>query len=220
MQFAIKRGTGVFTAHDEEVGSVDRIVVDPVTHRIGYVVVRKGWFFPQDTLIPVESIVSATEERINLAPSVVADDLPPFEESHFVPADGGDPAAWGVHPPIVFYGPFNTPTPMLEAGQRVIHERNIPEGLEAVHADADVFVEGERVGSLEQVLSTPQGLATHIVVRSILDALPRAVPVGWIASLSETEVTVAGSKPMFDRIPVYESGSQRQRQGPMTSQAS
>lgn len=204
MQFTIKHGTGVFTAHDEEVGSVDRVVVDPITHRIQYVVVRKGWFFPEDTLIPVESVVSATEERINLAPSVDTDDLLPFEESHFVSADG-DPVAGRVYPPpIVYYGPFNAPTPMLQAGQRVIRERNIPEGLEAVDADADVLVEGERVGSLVQVISTPQGLATHIVVRSILDALPRAVPVGWIDSLSETEVAVAGSMAMFDRIPVYE----------------
>ena len=212
MQFAIQHGTGVFTAHDEKVGSVDRIVVDPVTHHIEYIVVREGWFFPEDTLIPVESIVSATEERINLQASVDTDDLPPFEESHFVTVDGDGRAAEDAHPPpIVYYGPFMTPTPILQAGQRLIRERNVPEGLETIHSDADVLVEGERVGTLEQVLSTPYGLTTHIVVRSILDALPRAVPIGWIASMSETEIAVAGSKAMFDRIPVYEPDSHEQR---------
>lgn len=202
MEFIINRGTGAYTAKDRKVGSVDLVVIDPVTRQVEYIVVRKGWLLPHDTLIPIQAVLSATAERINLDPAITFEDLPPFEEGHFVPA-APDPTG-DTAPPVVYYGPFNTPTPVLEAGMRLVHERNVPDRLLAVQTGSSVIVEGDSVGAFDRLITTSEGLATHLVVRSSLDGLLRAVPIGWVESLSEHEIRVGCTTWMFDRIDVLE----------------
>jgi uncharacterized protein YrrD len=81
----LKEGTSVFTSGGEEVGKVNRIVLDPATHEVTHLVVQKGWLFSEDKVVPFEMVNSASEDRVVLNENIENfDELPPFEESHYI----------------------------------------------------------------------------------------------------------------------------------------
>ena len=157
----VTQETDVYTARDEHVGSVDRIVIDPVSGRVSHVVVRKGLFFPEDKLIQMEDISTATPERINLRQGVVADELLPFVEQHYVPFDEADieeadrPARLidgGTGFVSTWYGPLGVAAPMHESTLLAVSERNIPDRLTALQAGVPVFSSDRQVvGRLDRV---------------------------------------------------------------------
>lgn len=57
--WVVQPGTGVYGSDDKKVGEVDDI-------QDGYLVVRKGFFFPKDHYIPFSAISGHTDDRINL----------------------------------------------------------------------------------------------------------------------------------------------------------
>ena len=79
MSLTINEGTGVYTADDTHVGSIDRVVVDPLTLELTHIVVSKGLLLPEDRVLPIGAIATATEQRINLKADIALDDLPQFE---------------------------------------------------------------------------------------------------------------------------------------------
>ena len=86
MQF--KDGTAVFTSTGEEVGHIDRVVIDPGTKEVTGIVVRKGFLFTEDKVVPISLIAAATDERVTLRED--AGDLqalPDFEETHYIAYD-------------------------------------------------------------------------------------------------------------------------------------
>src|ERR671924_395888 len=81
----LKEGTSVFTASGEEVGKINRFVLDPATNEVTHIVVEKGWLLPEDKVVPIGMVSTATEERVALNQTVEdLDQLPLFEETHFV----------------------------------------------------------------------------------------------------------------------------------------
>jgi uncharacterized protein YrrD len=81
----LKEGTSVFTSGGEEVGKINRIVLDPVTHEVTHLVVQKGWLFSEDKVVPFEMVKSATEDKVVLNEDIENfDELPPFQESQYI----------------------------------------------------------------------------------------------------------------------------------------
>ncbi len=64
-QWTVQPGTAVYGSDDKQIGKVDDI-------QDGYLVLRKGFFFPKDHYIPFSAINDHTEDRINL--NVTADE--------------------------------------------------------------------------------------------------------------------------------------------------
>src|SRR5260221_6938161 len=83
MQF--QQGARVFTADEQDVGTVDRVVIDPRDQEVSHIVVRKGRFLPEDKVVPIHLIASTSDDHIVLAakPDRI-DDLPPFKENHYI----------------------------------------------------------------------------------------------------------------------------------------
>src|ERR671924_29666 len=91
MKLELQEGTSVFTASGEEVGKINRFVLDPETNEVTHIVVQKGWLFTEDKVVPIDWVSSATEEKVTLNENTNDfDQLPPFEEMHFieVPEEG------------------------------------------------------------------------------------------------------------------------------------
>ena len=200
----VTQETDVYTARDEHVGSVDRIVIDPVSGRVSHVVVRKGLFFPEDKLIQMGDISTATPERINLRQGVVADELLPFVEQHYVPFDEADmeeadrPARLidgGAGFVSTWYGPLGVAAPMHESTLLAVGERNIPDRLTALQAGVPVFSSDRQVmGRLDRVITTNDGHPTHFVIEAEgLSSDRRAVPIGWVDDISEEAVSLAAT---------------------------
>jgi uncharacterized protein YrrD len=85
LKVELKEGTSVFTSGGEEVGKINRFVLDPATNEVTHIVVQKGWLFAEDKVVPFEMVSSATEDRVVLNENIENfDELPPFEESHYI----------------------------------------------------------------------------------------------------------------------------------------
>ena len=78
----LREGMGVFTPGGEQVGTVNRFVLDPGTNEVTHIVIQKGWLLPEDKVVPFEMVSSATGERVVLSEEVGDfDKLPPFEHN-------------------------------------------------------------------------------------------------------------------------------------------
>ncbi|MBX3011480.1 MAG: PRC-barrel domain-containing protein [Caldilineaceae bacterium] len=84
MQF--KKDAPVYTSAGEQVGTIERVVLDPQTNEVSHLVIRQGWLFTEDKVIPIELIDTAVEAGIQLRSDVQnLDQLPLFEEVHYIP---------------------------------------------------------------------------------------------------------------------------------------
>lgn len=222
----INENARVYSAHDEHVGKIDRIVVDPVAREVSHIVVRSGIFFPDEKIIPLTDIATATEERINLRSDADLAQYPSFDEQHFVPlvdavttSDAARlPAATPVIPPFAWYGPHGVASPLYDSFMATVTSRNIPERAGAVKPGSLVHTaEGAEAGSLERVIMADNGRATHIVInRPGLPPADRAVPITFVDDVSEGEVKLSVNNSLIDALPPFEPGTAPSPPKPLT----
>jgi uncharacterized protein YrrD len=92
----LKEGTVVFTSGGKEVGRINRFILDPATHEVTHIVVQKGWLFSEDKVVPFEMVRSATDDKVLLSENIDSfDQLPPFEETHYIRAREADVSRGG-----------------------------------------------------------------------------------------------------------------------------
>jgi uncharacterized protein YrrD len=215
MQF--KEGANVFTSDGTKVGDIDRVVLDPVTKDISHLVVRKGFLFTEDKVVPIELVDSATEERVVLE---VVDDLealPDFEDTYYVRV--GETETQVTQPPgyvgtYYWYPPVSVnwwtaaPYPAYPRPPYVLKiRRNIPEGTVPLKEGAKVAAfDDEHVGDVERVFADPsQDRATHLLVsQGLLLKEKKVVPTSWITEVKENEVHLAVSSDLLDSLPEYQ----------------
>ena len=86
MRMQFKENTPVYTADGEEVGTIDRVVIEPESKEVTHVVVRQGWLFTEDKVLATDLIEQATADQVRLRADVEhLDELPQFEETHYLP---------------------------------------------------------------------------------------------------------------------------------------
>lgn len=218
MQF--KEETKVFTEDGREVGNIDQIVMDPKTKEVTHVVVRKGFLFTEDKLVPIDLIDIATEDHVMLrddAPD--PDDLPRFEETHFVPLSEEEEARTdypaGYARPVYWYPPvgaatWGAPYPGFpEQPLRAKTERNIPEDTVSLQEGATVVgADGEEVGDIERVFADPESeRVTHFLVsEGLLLKEKKLVPAAWAGTISGDQVELVVSSSLLDDLPEYKVG--------------
>lgn len=209
----ITNNTGVYTARDQQVGTVDRIVLDPSTRTISHVVVRKGIFFPDDRLVPISDIATATPERINLRQEAALDDFLPFVEQYYVPMDEMDrpagPLDQGLRFAMPMSGPVGETMPTPQPELVPVRERNVSDRLTVLEAGAPVFAsDRQEVGRLERIVTTSDGQPTHIVVEDgglVPDR--REVPIGWVVEIDENVIMLDVPRDTFEAIALLEPDS-------------
>jgi uncharacterized protein YrrD len=204
---------GVYTADNEQIGHVERVVLDPKTKEVTHLVIRKGLLFTEDRVMPVEWVTSATEERITLR-SDVSDmrALPDFEQSRFVAVEKEEytPTLPSERYPLpLYYYPTATGEPDTVFDKRHMveeEERNIPEGAVALKEGAKVIsADGEHVGDVERIFTYPRtDKASHLLVsEGLLLKDQKLVPAHWIAELDEEDVHLAVGSQLLNRLPEY-----------------
>ena len=215
----LKEGTSVFTASGEEVGKINRVVLDPATNEVTHIVVQKGWLLPEDKVVPLRMINSATEERVVLNEDTGDfEQLPPFEETHFVELteDDTSPAerptyryatAYYWYPPSGYMGYpayglgyYNRPP--------VKTQQNIPENTIPLKEGANVISsDDEHVGDVERLFVDPDSnRATHFLIsQGLLFKERKLVPAHWVRSVEEDKVYLAVPSRLLERLPAYQS---------------
>jgi uncharacterized protein YrrD len=216
----LKEGMSVVTPGGEEVGKVNRFVLDPATNEVTHIVIQKGWLLPEDKVVPFQMVSSESEGRIVLSEDVGEfDKLPPFEETHFVraadeepgdPVPSGDPAY--VLTPAYYWYPShaNVGYPGMAFGYFTWPRettRNIPEDTIPLKEGTDVISsDGDSVGSIERLMVEPESnRATHFLIsQGTLFKDRKLVPAHWVKSVEEGKVYLAVSSRLLERLPAYE----------------
>lgn len=216
MQF--KDGTNVYTADGDQVGRIDRVVIDPRTNEVSHVVVRKGFLFTEDKVVPLDLIAGATEDMVTLREDAGdLESLPPYEEMHYVLLNEEDrpdvygrgyarPAYW--YPPFgaTWYGgaayPYYYPS---EANYTTRTEQNIPEGTVGLKEGARVMsADGDHVGNIERIF-TVDDHATHLLIsQGLIFKEKKIIPVSWITLITEDEVNLSVRTSVLERLPEYQ----------------
>jgi uncharacterized protein YrrD len=226
MQFA--ENMPIYTMDGEHVGDIERVVMDPRTKEITHLVVRQGWLFAEDKVLPVDLVVSTSEDGVVLRP--IEDDLqalPRFEKTEFIPRDrlaqakrakGETTQPATYQQPLYWYPPvgarwwgggytafaYPSPTPYV-----IVTDRRIPEGTVPLKEGASVTTaDGEHAGDISTVIADPDSdRATHLVIeKGWLFTEQKLVPTSWISMVKEDNVQLAVGSKLLDSLPAYNPG--------------
>jgi uncharacterized protein YrrD len=220
MQF--RKDANVLTATGDKVGEIERVVVDPRTKEVTHLVVRKGFIFTEDKVVPVNLIASAQDDTVRLREDAGdLEGLPDFIEEHFVVVDERELARTGAPPtylpplgPVYWYPPFGNvtvPAPVVETVPTeppyiVDTERNIPEKTVALKEGAEVIsADDEHVGDVELVLTEPEAdQVTHFVIsQGLLLKERKLIPYQWVNRIDEERVYLVVSSRFLENLPEY-----------------
>lgn len=218
MQF--KQGSPVYTAEGHDVGCVDRVVLNPKTKEVTHIVVRKGFLFLEDKLVPLSLIASSTEDRVSLRSGAGdLEKLPPFEETHYVSAEDADAADAVPMPdlasPLYWYPPvggwlgytdaslgYPPPYPMETT-------QNIPRDTVAVREGAWVIsADGKEMGTVERVITDSNtDRATYFLMsHGLVFKEKKLIPVTWIREMDENEIHLTVGAATLDGLREYQPG--------------
>jgi uncharacterized protein YrrD len=227
-----KQGVGVRTSDGTTIGQLDRVVVDPRTKEVNYIIVRKGAFFKTDKVVPLTLVARADDHEVMLREDAGdLEQLPDFEERYYVPADdaggapgipaaaasAGLPAAQTLYPyppamggEMAGLGNVGTGGAMgaLNIPQPVVErtERAIPDDNVAIRPGERVMsADGQNVGSVEQVLTGEYAdKATHFVIsQGLLFKDRKLIPMGWVSDIGEDRLQLAVDADFLERLPSY-----------------
>ena len=195
----LKKGTTVETPAGESVGHIDRVVMNPRTKEVTHVVVRKGFLFSEDKVVPISLIASTSEDRVMLREGAGdLQQLPASLETHYHPVSEAElrpeSARAQYAPPVYLYPPVMGVPPMAYSypGPHYVAEtqENIPEGTVALKEGAKVISsDGKHVGNVERVFTDPQAdRATHLLIsKGLLLKEKKLVPTTWLSDVTEDE---------------------------------
>ena len=205
-----KQGTDVFSSDNEKIGTLDRVVMDPKTKEVSHIIVREGFLFREDKVVPMDLIGSVTDERIILQGSKEhLNELPDYEETHYIPRDAtvdDDMSTLYWNPPA-YSGAGYSQYPVIYPQSLYIRrtEKNIPEGMVALAEGAKVLTEdGEQVGTIETLITDPNERVTHLVISSgLLMKERKIIPSHWLNAVTEDEVHLSVDSRLLERLPEY-----------------
>jgi uncharacterized protein YrrD len=212
-----KQGTNIFASNGEQIGVVEAVVMHPRTHKVSHLIVRKGWLFTEDKVLPIELVEHEGVDNITLRADVKnLDDLPDYQQTHYVPVDEENYAeafAAGYASPLYHYAPFGSwwSYPGVfsdEAGRIAKTEENVPDNRIIIQPGAIVRNnKGEHIGEVSRVLvDSDSSRVTHFVIgQGVLFRDHKLIPMDWVDSITKQEVSLLVGSKVLERLPKYES---------------
>ena len=135
----------VLAADGQQIGSIERVVVNTSSNVLTDIVVRKsGLLDPEEKVVPIELVAETAQGQIVLRDTAgTLEGFPPFEERRLVDADNSRSNA--EPPAVVGYPSLGVPMTVVpkEAATRTRMEQNIPDGTVAMKEGAKVIAISE-----------------------------------------------------------------------------
>jgi uncharacterized protein YrrD len=218
MQF--KENAEVVTSSGDKVGRIDRVVIDPKSNELTHLVVKKGFLFTRDKVVPVSQVEDTSELQVTLKNgSTDPDEFPDYEETHYIPVQETTVPArgdFGGLRPLAWYYPLpggawwrrrmggypGYPKPPY-AGRT---ELNIPDNTVPLEEGAKVVSsDGEHVGDVERVYAEEdEKRVTHLLIRQgIIAKARKLIPTMWVEQVLTDKVRLSISSEFFETLPVY-----------------
>lgn len=194
----LHEGTRVESADGEHIGDIDRLVIDPSGGRVSHVVISKGVLLRVDRVIPVDVIEHADESVARLNPNVDTDELPPFEEEHYVSLDevSARELGWPDERAIAWAHPMSPGTgypmyPTYPYSARVEVEQNVPADSAVIERGSHVQTfDGEDIGVIREVATDDRGTLLHVTVDPGWFQDETVIPAHWIRKVDEDTVMI------------------------------
>ncbi len=213
MQF--KQGVPVFTDMGDQVGDISRIVIDPRTKEVAQVVVSKGAIFKEDKIVPLSLIGSTTESGIRLRPDAGnLEELPDFEEQHYVLATERVPGLENEAPALYWYPPAGI---MQTGGYQpavpgmAVVERHIPKEDVALEKGTKVISSDDQtVGHVSEVLTdmSTDHVTFFVIEKGLLNKEHKLIPSDWISQITDEEVRLAVNAQQIEQLREYAADNQ------------
>ena len=201
-------GMSVYTSDGQNVGSIDRLILDPDTDQVKAAVIRKGVFLPHDIEAPREIMDSTSDGTIRLsATAAEVHSLPEFLPGAYTtpPADYPLPAGYPSESVYLPYGfglgglgatPLGTMPDTAQAREvrAAWHRQDLENAV--IQEGSKVFSrEEEHVGAVHQLCFDQRtGALTHIVVRrGFIFTKDTELPASTIAAVRDGAVTLSVS---------------------------
>jgi len=212
MVIEFSEGMTVTTADGEKVGTVDRIIIDPLVSDVSHIIVEKGFLFTEDRMIPADAF-TVMDDEIRLNASVKnLQDFPLYEENHYVTSHGYQEKPyldWSMRP-LFYYPPVGEEQVAHPSGPR-------PEGYVKDVPDVEntkvVIGEGTQVrsyddeylGDVVTVISDSQRKVTHFVIsKGVIFSSERLIPVGWVRNIADDQIRLFVPNETVENLPEYE----------------
>ncbi len=200
-----QKNANVVDANGQQVGSLERVVLNPESKLVTDLVIRTGTLFNKsDKVIPVELIAETTENQIVLSRKAgELESFPPFEERYLIDVDDDTDQKLVDAPPVVYgnpgFGPMVVPAPGEQFVTQI--DQNIPHGTVAMKEGAKVITaDGKHVGNVERVLAdASMDQVTNLEIsKGIFTKEWRLIPMKWVKSMGEDEVRLRVNEDSID----------------------
>jgi uncharacterized protein YrrD len=200
----LRKGTTLTTPKGEKAAVVDRDLIDPTAGEVTHIVVRKGFLFREDRVIPVDLLAQSSRGNITvLASSESLENFPLFEEAYYISPDRDKlPARWESvsENPLVYY------PPAMIVGAIIKHvNRNIPEDHIAISSDTRVTTSnGVYAGHVQKTFTDSNDRVTHILIaKGIIFSTERLIPLNWVRWIDDKELRLTVPTEIVESVPEY-----------------
>lgn len=212
--FELEEHAMVRSAAGQDLGEIERYVVDPSGRRITHLVVKEGLIFTERRVVAVELIDHVDDRGPVLSADLEPDDLPPFETEHFVPVDEvtrgrfdervGDASMWR-YPTLEtgFYPGYpGMPIPYREEPEMTtVRELNVPADSSVVDDRTRVeSATGGMTGRVAEVAVDSDGALSHLVVDFDTLEGERLVPGHWIDAVYDDRIVLAVGESALEHL--------------------
>jgi len=206
-EFVFNIGTEVH-GQDGPCGKLVKVVVDPHTHRVTDLIVKKGLLQKEARVLPVTAVEHTTESAIHL--SIRSDafgEYPEYREIEFEePAADGKDAGYSAKQMrywVSQYGGVFVQEPLVPMVRQRVHEGISPDrGI--IGRGTPVHHLGEEIAKIDHVLVHPQsGEILHFVVRRGLLPDWRILPMDVVKDVGKEGVCVKIDEDELAQFPRY-----------------
>jgi sporulation protein YlmC with PRC-barrel domain len=202
----------VLSYDGRKVGELQHIVIDPHTHKVSHLIVRKGFLFKSDKVLPQSLVASTTGQEINLYQfEGTLDDMPDYEEINYVMAgdytfdqDENDSSMR----PLFVYPPLGQPLGVYPIFPRMLQqpvvEKNIPLDKVAIQDGARIIaLHGDDLGEIMEIITDPiTDQATDIVIQDP-DGQRKRIPINWVKDLQENSIQLIVDANLVEHLPEH-----------------
>ena len=189
MRRTIELGADMIGSDGEKLGVVDSLVVDPASGQERAIIVRKGWFFPTDKIVPIDLVERVEDGNVHVRlSSAEADQMSEYMDSDYVMPPAGYYGAGGYMWPA---------TPYVADGYTIDDEvrERMPDAVMLSEGTLVLDVDEDEVGRITEIASDEQGRVQGFrVEQGFFRHHDRYIPAHLVASADDVVVRLSVDK--------------------------
>lgn len=203
----LKFATDVFNHEDKKIGELESVIIDPATQEISHLIVKKGFLFTRDKLVPISLVAYGDADQIKLhAFEGTIEDLQDFEETHFITLDNYiNNKIDGKIIPMMFYSPLSrSQSYAAQLTSIPVIKKRLPFGKESIQKGVDVVsLDDEVIGSVKELVLDPRtDRISHLLVADgLLFKREFMIPIEWVKSIENSRLDLFVDSKVVEKIP-------------------